>query len=1069
MTDELMKTSMPQHVDLANDDGRDPLEELADEFIQRLRRGERPSIDDYANRNPELGSAIRELFPTIAAMETAKGAGLTPGTAPAIGPARLDRLGDFRILGEVGRGGMGIVYEAEQQSLGRRVALKVLPKQSLVDEKRLMRFEREARTAARLHHTNIVPILGVGQHDGYHFYVMQYIDGVGLDEVVTRLQQVRARRDDNDSTANLNSRNNGRMGEATRVARALISGDFGSLRDKRPQSPSDWTKAAPQTIATSDTPGNAHPTTKDGISGLPSPADARGPSGPNDRGSVDQAHNTPPSSETGAAASATWPQLGTPYWRSVAKIGVQAADALAYAHQHGVLHRDIKPANLLLDREGVVWVADFGLAKAAEHDNVSRTGDIVGTLRYMSPEQFTGNVDQRSDVYSLGLTLYELLTFAPANSDAERGRALIHGAPVSQPPRPRKLNPNIPRDLETIVLKAMAHEPAGRYQSARELADDLRRMLDDRTIRARRATIPERLWRWCRRNRAVAALSATAVTLLIAVAIVSTVAYARTNAAAIKTQLALEGEFKQRQRAEEKTALAVEVLDRIFAQFAPRVVDTSTDLSYTDEDGQQIEAAGQAALSKETAALLEHLLTFYDRLAEQTDGDSPLRPKVALANRRVGDIHQRLGNLSPAQAAYQRAIDLYRQLADESPHDLSYPVEIASIQNELGNVYRQMQQPEKARAEQEGALDLLREAIRQEPASVEVRFELAQTLYSLASKPGSEPGAGPGGGPPPNDRGPRGPRGRPMPDEGRRPPGGPPWPGPPGGRQRDAENLREAVVLLEDLSREHPHVAKYRHLLALCYRDAPPSFSSDQQRPLEKATAILEALVRDFPDVPDFRFDLSETYAMVDFHDRDFGPPSITNVEQQLREALKLSERLVVQHPNIPQYVASQSRIRFKLANVLFETRQMPEAKTQIQQAHSIQAALVAQFPDVAPYAVWLAVVDARLADLLRQEGKLDDARKVLEGTIAILERTAQADAEARFLTVILADRYEDLASVLDQSKHPDDARQARSHVDELHRKHPDGPPGGRDGGFRPGPHPERPNRPKPPDPSRPR
>ena len=221
------------------------------------------------------------------------------------------------------------------------------------------------------------------------------------------------------------------------------------------------------------------------------------------------------------------PRLSRRYWQSVARIGAQAADALHYAHQRGTLHRDIKPANLLVDLQAIVWITDFGLAKAMEHDEVSQTGNIVGTLRYMAPERFRGEAEARSDVYSLGLSLYELITL-PAAYEHSSPSDLLRRISEERVARPRAVNPEIPRDLETIVLKAMAREPSHRYGSAEDLTDDLTRFLEDRPICARRLSVVERLWRWSRRNRAVAALSGLAIVLLVMVAVVATVRYVRT-------------------------------------------------------------------------------------------------------------------------------------------------------------------------------------------------------------------------------------------------------------------------------------------------------------------------------------------------------------------------------------------------------------------------------------------------------------------------------------------------------------------------------------------------------------
>ena len=171
---------------------------------------------------------------------------------------------------------------------------------------------------------------------------------------------------------------------------------------------------------------------------------------------------------------------------------MQVAEAMEYAHKQGIHHRDIKPSNLLLDSQGTVWVTDFGLAKADDQQNLTHTGDILGTLRYMPPEAFEGKTDARSDVYSLGLTLYEMLAFRAAFDEKERNR-LIKQVTDAEPDRLGKLNRQMPRDLQTIVHKAIDKDPAQRYASAGELAEDLQRFIDDEPIRARRVSAAERL------------------------------------------------------------------------------------------------------------------------------------------------------------------------------------------------------------------------------------------------------------------------------------------------------------------------------------------------------------------------------------------------------------------------------------------------------------------------------------------------------------------------------------------------------------------------------------------------
>ena len=183
---------------------------------------------------------------------------------------------------------------------------------------------------------------------------------------------------------------------------------------------------------------------------------------------------------------------------------MQVAEALDHAHTRGILHRDIKPANLLLDDQGQLWVTDFGLAQIQGNPGLTLTGDILGTLRYMSPEQALAKrvvIDGRTDIYSLGVTLYELLTLRPAIDGQDR-QEILRKIAEEEPAPPRKLNPAVPRDLETILLKAMAKEPSGRYATAKELADELRRFLEHKPITARRPSLLDRAAKWARRHRA---------------------------------------------------------------------------------------------------------------------------------------------------------------------------------------------------------------------------------------------------------------------------------------------------------------------------------------------------------------------------------------------------------------------------------------------------------------------------------------------------------------------------------------------------------------------------------------
>jgi serine/threonine protein kinase/WD40 repeat protein len=487
----------------SSDSSRDALlERLAEEFVERHRRGEHPALAEYADRNPDLAAEIRDLFPALVRIEHLKpvAGDLTGKFVSESGREEehiTERLGDYRILRQVGQGGMGVVYEAEQESLGRHVALKVLPRQALVKGTYRERFRREAKAAAKLHHTNIVPVFGVGECDGTHYYAMQFIPGESLDKVLGDLRRLRAAAGSPATAAT--------QSEAS-AAHSLLTGRF----------------AMPPAAAAEEPSARPAP---------PAPA-------------ADGAHGSSTLSTSGPESH---------YFRGIARLAVQVADALAYAHRQGVLHRDIKPSNLLLDQQGTVWITDFGLAKAEGADDLTQSGDIVGTLRFMAPERFDGESLPQSDVYGLGATLYELLTLRPAFDDTNRARLVervLHEPPVL----PRKIEPGVPRDLETIVLKCLAKEPALRYATAERLAEDLRRFLADQPIKARRAGNAERTWRWCRRNPAGAGLIVTAALFLALLAIglpLSLLLRAQRNTARENLERAMQAERELKLREDE--------------------------------------------------------------------------------------------------------------------------------------------------------------------------------------------------------------------------------------------------------------------------------------------------------------------------------------------------------------------------------------------------------------------------------------------------------------------------------------------------------------------------------------
>jgi serine/threonine protein kinase/WD40 repeat protein/tetratricopeptide (TPR) repeat protein len=543
----------------------DPLGPILESFLARFRKGERPSLTEYIARHPELADAIRELLPAVAEIEQLGSLGgalaeagprLGPGDSrpahgvpsatdalvPASGPAATDgdsarpwpqRLGDYRIIRCIGEGGMGVVYEAMRESLRSRVALKVMHPRFRATAGYLRRFHNEARSAAQLHHTNIVSVFDYGEHDGVCYYAMQYIAGHSLDEILVDVRRLRSNQDpvkaapfeagpatdtkwepaSNDADRDAAGGSVSADHLMRTVTNGLMTGQF-ALGAGVTLDPDVTTTPTTQPIAP-EVGARTAATRNLGFVLLQPKAPASPPVRDRDRNA--------PEAAIGLSSSSLAGQAEDRYHREVARLGAQVADALAYAHKRGVLHRDIKPSNLLLDAVGNVWVTDFGLAKFEEGEELSRSQDVVGTLRYMAPERFQGVSDRRCDLYALGATLYELLTLRPVFESHDRLRLIDQI--VNEPPASlRQLDRRIPRDLETIVLKALAKDPKDRFATVDELGAELRRFLENRPIHSRPIPTSERIWRWCKRNRAVAALVTLAASLTVFIAIGSTVA-----------------------------------------------------------------------------------------------------------------------------------------------------------------------------------------------------------------------------------------------------------------------------------------------------------------------------------------------------------------------------------------------------------------------------------------------------------------------------------------------------------------------------------------------------------------
>jgi serine/threonine protein kinase len=946
---------------MSPDHQQHPVDQLAEEFARRIRAGETPVIEDYCQTYPEHADLIRAVFPSIQLVERASQREDQQRKSGVGSSATLlsmpQTLGDFRLIREIGRGGMGVVYEAEQQSLRRHVALKVISALIANSEKQLRRFRREAESAGSLHHSNIVPVYGIGEDHGLQYYAMQLIDGVPLADVIRQI---------NSAPPVASSSTN------------MSFGDGGRINNQSVSSPGHWAAANAAchlfgTVASVNLQAlhSSEPSTNP--SNAPQPV-----SDPHGQTCVAKQTALLPGSlpcESISVKSAKDIQLSQAYIRNIVMLLTNVANAVDYAHRQGILHRDLKPANLILDREGTIWVADFGLARQTVPDGVTQTGEIVGTLRYMAPEQLRGEADVRTDVYALGLTLYELLALRPALD----GPQLLNGRSHQAITRLRTIRPEIPADLETITLKACMAEPERRYQSARELEADLHRFLQDRPILARRVTSVERLWRWAKRNRLIASLATATVLLLATVAIILAISNYRIQKALVagniqyqraeqnlsEKTLALANADRERVRAETNLDLAISAFEEVFSNIAARG-QSETLLEELSDD--EIVPAADAVLSNADVTLLETLLGFFDRLAVENSKD--LSIESAAARRRVGDIQQQLGRLEDARKSYQTTLSAYERIAAEKPEDAGLVLAQAGILHQMMMTSAKKGEIPKAMQELE-ALRTLLAAAPHVSESPDGRFILATAINSLVSiglRTAVEPRN----------------RGR-APFFNRMAASNNESPSPPQNERlrRTLEANIEALELLNALTTEHASSVAYRVALAQATKDRARILQlsrdwSHADEVLNTAIGILENLQQEFPESDRFKYELAETLSTRP----SFRPGDM----QRLTRSLQLCRELVDAHPSVPEYRSLYATTLVRMAGMQIVQGKAERAEATLKQALTQQQQLADQFPDVFMYQFAVTRTLQQLAHVYTEGKQPELASEALDTAIKRLE-----------------------------------------------------------------------------------
>ena len=866
-------------IDRLTAEQQERLAHVLDEYLSDRELDLPPDVGELVSAHPDLKEALEISLRSLEFLDRATNQ-MAATESPGVRVEKIrepvgKELGDFSLIREIGRGGMGVVYEARQISLDRRVALKVLPFAAVLDQRQITRFENEARAAAQLHHPNIVPVFSVGCERGVHYYAMQFVEGGSLDLVLRQIRETSGQSSEGQSATSQ---------EATRT-------EVGRSADR----------------------------------------------------STLRAFTT---------AEAT---SGRDYYRAVCGLGIQAAEALQHAHESGIVHRDVKPSNLLLDRAGKLWVTDFGLARIQAADaGLTLTGQVLGSLRYMSPEQAAGKsnlLDQRSDIYSLGITLYEAVTLRPAFGGDDRADLLARI--VGEEPRPpRRIRASVPGDLETILLKAISKAPEQRYETAREFAEDLRRFLDGKPTLARRPTWFDRAGKWTRRHASLVATAACVAMLATVGLAASTLMIAGAHS---RATTALEESEANRERAEEYYRQAREVVDRFGARLAEQLADVP-------------------GAESVRAELLRDTLGYYQAFTEFAATDPTLQADLAYTHFKAGKIHEQIGDAARALAEYEKALTAFERLGGGEGENSDFRAELALCHNDMGLLLGAAGEIDDARAALGEALVIQEQLAADSPGEARFLNDKALTLGNLGMI------------------------------EHR------------AGRSEEAEErFLAAAAIQKQLVDQHPEELEYQNALGVtfnnltivCARTEP----SRAEEVCRKALAIQEGLSEARPKSVKYLGDLAISYSNLGTIEGHRG--HVAEAIQAYHQAVEIRRRLLRIAPSVIRFRSDLAVSCNNLGQLYQKLEEHVKALECFDEAIELFGQLVSDYPEQLNHRSCLGGAENNRAVAQRRLGKDKDAEAAFRAAIAHQRYAFQRAPSVVDFRKYLSNHYANLGEML--------------------------------------------------------